>query len=79
MATKNMSAIATILNPLTPEEEELTTFYNSDSADLVMVHRKTPGNPQELKLENVATTDTGKIKNPSSIALVHYDGSVSCT
>ncbi|OOQ89323.1 hypothetical protein PEBR_27417 [Penicillium brasilianum] len=75
MGSKKMAAIATILNPLATGEE-LTTYWNSNSGDLVMVHRKTPENPEPLKLEDVETSEIGTIKNPSSIAAVHYNGSI---
>lgn len=71
-----MAAIATLLNPLA--EDELLTFWNNDSGDLVLVQRKNPDKPQDLIWTKTAK-QTGIVKNPSSIVALQYQGLVCAT
>jgi hypothetical protein len=70
-----MAAITTILNPLLPADEELLTFWNSDSGDLVLVQRQKLQKPEDL-IWTGATKQTGIVKNPSSIVALQYQGVV---
>ncbi|KAK3336422.1 hypothetical protein B0T19DRAFT_453833 [Cercophora scortea] len=70
MNPSNMAALTTIFNPLVPGEQELWTFYNNSVGDLELRQRQSPTNPTEL-LYQKAVTQTGIIKNPSSMVNVY--------
>ncbi|KAK3694275.1 hypothetical protein B0T22DRAFT_437367 [Podospora appendiculata] len=63
-------ALTTIFNSLAPGEQELWTFYNNSVGDLELRQRQNPTNPTEL-LYQKALTQTGNIKNPSSMVNVY--------
>jgi hypothetical protein len=70
-----MAAISTLLNPLAPADDDLLTFWNNDSGDLVLGQRKEPKKPTDLIWIKTAR-QTGIVKNPSSIVALQYQGLV---
>lgn len=73
-----MAALSTLINPLGPADDELLTFWNNDSGDLVLVQRKGPSKPTDLIWTKTAK-QTGIVKNPSSIVALQYQGLVCIT
>ncbi|KAL1592603.1 hypothetical protein SLS60_011019 [Paraconiothyrium brasiliense] len=71
-----MAAISTLINPLGPADDELLTFWNNDSGDLVLVQRKGPSKPTDLIWTKTAK-QTGIVKNPSSIVALQYQGLIN--
>ncbi|MCJ1285398.1 hypothetical protein MMC26_004738 [Xylographa opegraphella] len=71
-----MAAITTLLNPLLPSQDELMTFWNNDSGDLVLAQRKNPQKPADLIWVKMGK-QTGILRNPSSIVSLQYQGLIN--